>query len=76
MANLAGHQKGGTMKVSLLIKGLQDMMADHGDLPVQLMLATPPEEPTRIVDDIYLGYDEYEDKDLPKQVISIRDFPY
>ena len=64
------------MKVSLLIKGLQDMQACHGDIPVQLLLATPPEESMRIVDDIYLGYDEYEDKDLPKQVITIRDFPY
>ena len=63
------------MKTSELIKGLQSIIDAHGDLPVEICMATPPDKPNMAADELFLRVEHYvEPKTM--DVISISDFPY
>jgi hypothetical protein len=66
------------MKVSELIKTLQVMQNDYGDLLVNLCIGMPPDKPNINTTNIYLRYEQYRDDGDIKahDEISISDFPY
>lgn len=67
------EERGMEMTVSQLVKVLQGMHDVYGDLKVSLHLDQGPgDRPIITDDDIFLGYDQYEDGDK----IDIRNFPY
>ncbi len=63
------------MRVSKLIKALEDMKDSYGDLQISLSMAFPKNDEDGIItenESIFLGYDQFEDHDE----INIRTFPY